>query len=290
MTTGVKEASSGIVDMVRYGAIHANVLVQPLRRDVSVILEGGGNIGVLSGAEGNLLVDSGLVEASAKIKAALRSINGHPLKHLINTHWHFDHTGGNKWMHVEGATIIGHENTRKHLSVATRVEGWDYTFPAELAGALPTITVNSLHMQVNGAAIAIEGYGPAHTDSDLSVHFREADIFFAGDTWWNGVYPFIDYSTGGSIDGMIRSANANVAKAGAKTIVVPGHGPVGDREQLAEYRDVLSDIREKVAALKKRGKSLEETIAARPTAAHDGKWGGFVITGAFFTRLVYQGV
>jgi glyoxylase-like metal-dependent hydrolase (beta-lactamase superfamily II) len=116
------------------------------------------------------------------------------------------------------------------------------------------------------------------------------DILHTGDTWWNGIYPFMDYSTGGSIDGMIRAAEANLAAATDETIVVPGHGPIGDRSQLLEYREMLVAVRDKVAALKKQGRSLEEIVAARPTADYDAKWGNFVIGPDFFTRLVYEGV
>ena len=133
-------------------------------------------------------------------------------------------------------------------------------------------------------------YKPAHTDSDISVDFTDADILHCADTFWNGYYPFIDYSTGGSIDGMIRAAEANVARVTDKTIVIPGHGPIGNKSQLVEFRDMLVAIREKIAVLKKQGKSRDEVVAAKPTANYDAKWGGFVIAGDFFTRLVYAGV
>jgi len=134
--------------------------------------------------------------------------------------------------------------------------------------------------------VALKYYGLSHTDGDLQVYFTKADVLVTGDTFWNGVYPFIDITTGGSIDGMIRAAQANVARSTEKTIVVPGHGPVGDRATLVEYRDVLVKIRGNVAALKKHGKSLDEVIAAKPTAVFDAKWGHFVISPAFFTSLV----
>ncbi len=146
-------------------------------------------------------------------------------------------------------------------------------------------------MELNGATLAMKYYGPAHTDSDISVHFTEADILHTGDTFWNGIYPFIDYSTGGSIDGSIRAADANLAATTDKTIIIPGHGqPVSNRSELQDFRDMLVGIRENVAALKKQGRSLDETVAAKPTAAYDAKWGQFVIGPAFFTKLVYEGV
>jgi len=138
--------------------------------------------------------------------------------------------------------------------------------------------------------LALNCYPPAHTDSDISVHFTDADIIDVADTLWNGHFPFIDYSTGGSIDGMIRAAEANVAKVTNKSIVIPGHGPMGNKSQLIEFRDMLVSVRDKVSTLKREGKSLEEVVAAKPTADYDAKWGGFVIDGNFFIRLVYAGV
>jgi len=134
---------------------------------------------------------------------------------------------------------------------------------------------------------SVKGFGPGHTDSDVTVYFTKADVMSLGDIFWNGVYPFIDSDTGGSIDGMIRLVNASLEHVTDKTIIIPGHGPVGNRAQLIEFRDMLVAIRENVARLKQQGKSLDEVISAKPTAAYDAKWGGFVIDPAFFTRLVY---
>jgi glyoxylase-like metal-dependent hydrolase (beta-lactamase superfamily II) len=210
---------------------------------------------------------------------------------LINTHWHFDHTDGNEWLHSIGAEITAHENTRKHLAETTRVEDWDFTFPPAPAGALPTkVFTKDETLHLNGATLALKCYKPAHTDSDISVDFTDADILHCADTFWNGYYPFIDYSTGGSINGMIRAAEANVARATEKTIVIPGHGPIGNKSQLIEFRDMLVAVRDKVSALKKQGRALQEAIEAKPTAYYDAKWGGFVINGDFFTKLVYEGV
>lgn len=279
------------VTVIRGAAATAKISTQKLRGNVFVLEGSGGNIAVLPGRDGKLLVDAGITASRPAITQALASISPDPVHHLINTHWHFDHTDGNEWVHSIGAEITAHENTRKHLSETTRVEGWNFTFPPSPAGALPTkLMTKSEKLRLNGATLALHYYGPCHTDSDISVHFTESDILHVGDSWWNGYFPFIDYSTGGSIDGAIRGAEANVARVTEKTIVIPGHGPIGNRAQLIEFRDMLHDVREKVAALKKQGKSQEEVVAARPTAAHDQKWGGFVIDGGTFTKLVYQGV
>jgi glyoxylase-like metal-dependent hydrolase (beta-lactamase superfamily II) len=269
----------------------ANITVQALRRNVSALIGAGGNIAVLPGNDGKLIIDAGYLTARSKIAAALSSLSPDPIKHLINTHWHFDHTDGNEWMHSAGATITAHENTRKHLSTSTRVEGWNFTFPASPAGAIPTEVFNAdKTIHLNGVTIALKHYVPAHTDGDISAYFTEADVFHTGDTWWNGHYPFIDYSTGGSLDGMIKAAEANLAMVTDKTIVIPGHGPVGGKTEMIEYRDMLASIRDRVAALKGEGKSLNEIVAAKPTAAYDAKWGTGFVNGEFFTKLVYKGV
>jgi glyoxylase-like metal-dependent hydrolase (beta-lactamase superfamily II) len=279
------------VTIIRREAATAKIQVQNLRGDVSVLIGSGGNIGVLTGHDGKVLIDAGIPASRPQLTEALKSLGGDPIKHLINTHWHFDHTDGNEWLHAVGAEITAHENTRKHLSVTTRVEGWNFTFPPAPKDALPTIVFSSdRELRVNGATLKLKYYPPAHTDSDISVEFVEADILHVGDTWWNGHFPFIDYSTGGSIDGAIRAAEANIARITDKTIVVPGHGAVGNKSRMTEFRDMLVSVREKVRALKKEGKSLTEVLAAQPTADYDSKWGGFVIDGKKFTGLVYQGV
>jgi glyoxylase-like metal-dependent hydrolase (beta-lactamase superfamily II) len=285
------DEENGIVPTMVKAAAAARITVSPLRRNISMIEGSGGNIAVLTGRDGKVLIDAGFAVSRMGISSALTSISADPIRHLVNTHWHTDHTNGNAWLNDAGAAIMAHQNTRKHLSVATRVDAWKYTFSPAPAGALPTRVFASVHkLRLNDTDIFLKYYGPAHTDSDISVTFGEADVLHAADTFWNGVYPFIDYSTGGSIDGQIRAAAANITAAGAKTIVIPGHGPIGDKTQLIEFHTMLSTIREKVASLKKQGRSLDETIAAKPTAAFDARWGNFLITPATFTALVYQGV
>jgi glyoxylase-like metal-dependent hydrolase (beta-lactamase superfamily II) len=281
----------GIVPTMVNAAASAKVTVNPLRRGISVLEGSGGNIAVLTGKDGKLLVDAGFSVSRVGISDALASVSKDPITHLIDSHWHIDHTDGNAWLHDAGATIIAQEKTREHLSVMTRVDGWDYNFQSVPYGALPTIVFEEDHrMQLNNTSIALKHYAPAHTDSDISVHFVDADVLHVADTWWNGVYPFIDYSTGGSIDGSIRAAQDNVAMVTDGTIVIPGHGPVGGKAGLIEFRDMLVAIRDNVAVLKRQGKTLDETIAAKPTEAFDAKWGNFLVSPTKFTGLVYRGV
>ncbi len=284
--------AQGIVEGIKTAAARAPIKTHKLRGNVAVLEGSGGNVAVLTGSDGKLLVDAGIGVSRPQMLTALNDLGEAPITHLINTHWHFDHADGNQWVNKAGAEILAHENTRKHLLVTQRVEDWSYDFKAPPLSALPKQVFAAEHMmKLNGSTLALQYDGPAHTDSDISVRFVEADILHAGDTFWNGVYPFIDYSTGGHIDGTIAAAEANLASTTDQTIIIPGHGaPVGTRAQLRDFRDVLVDSRATVAVLKRRGMSLEAIIAARPTAAHDAKWGQFVIDPALFTRLVYEGV
>ncbi|MBC7833302.1 MAG: MBL fold metallo-hydrolase [Hyphomicrobium sp.] len=288
---GAFAQARGIVDGIRAAAAETPLTVHRLRGAVSVLEGSGGNIAVLAGTDGKLLVDAGITASRPRKEEALTALGREPIRHLINTHWHFDHADGNAWIAETGATITAHENTRKYLAMTQRVEDWNFDFPPAPLTALPSRTVRAEHaMRLNGASLMLRPYGPAHTDSDLAVTFVEADILHTGDTFWNGVYPFIDYSTGGSIDGTIAAAEANLRAATISTIVIPGHGPLGTRRDLQDFRDMLVAIRANVARLKQQGRSMQETLAARPTEAHDGRWGNFVIGPEFFTRLVYMGV
>jgi len=263
-----------------------------LRNNISVLEGSGGNIAVLTGSDGKVLIDGGIGVSRPEITKALADLGADPITHLVNTHWHFDHSSGNEWLHSAGAKIIAPENTRKYLSEVQRVEDWDYNFLPLPPGGIPSEVFAAEHsLKLNGATIGLKRYTPAHTDSDISVTFGEADILHAGDTYWNSIYPFIDYSTGGSIDGMIAASDANLAVTTNKTIIIPGHGhPVSNESELQEFRDMLVAIRENIAALKKKGRSRDEIVAVKPTAAFDAKWSNFPIDPGFFTRLVYEGV
>jgi glyoxylase-like metal-dependent hydrolase (beta-lactamase superfamily II) len=284
-------AQTSPVITIKNEAAKVPIVVQTLRGGIHVLQGSGGNISVFNGRDGMLMVDAGIAVSKEKIRSAMAKFGDGPLKYLISTHWHFDHTDGNEWVHAEGATIIGHEKTRTNLMKTIRVVDWDYTFAPLPAGALPTVLFKDSHsLDFNGENIHMQYYSPAHTDCDISVYFPHADVLHVADTWWNPYYPFIDHNSGGSLDGMIGACERNLKMASAKTIIVPGHGAVGGRAQLAEFRDMLVAVRHNVSHLKKQGRSLADTIRAKPTAAFDDKWGRFVLDGAFFTKLVYADV
>ena len=284
--------SRNIVDLIRDHAAKAPITVHKLRDGVSILEGSGGNIAVLTGKDGKVFIDAGITASRLRILEAVNRLSNDPIRLLINTHWHFDHADGNEWLNAEGAAILAHENTHKHLMAAQRVEDWDFNFPAPALAAVPTEVFSSdKTLRLNGITLALRHYEPAHTDSDISVTFSEADIFHAADTYWNGIYPFIDYSTGGNVEGMINAAEANLAATTDSTIVIPGHGkPISNKSELRAYRDMLVAIHGNVKKLKQQGRSLKEAIDAKPTAAYDEKWGQIVITPTLFTKLVYEGV
>ncbi|WP_423194760.1 MBL fold metallo-hydrolase [Cupriavidus sp. H18C2] len=268
-----------------------DLVKKPLRGNITVLMGSGGNITVLATREGNFLVDAGISKSREKLQAAFKEIGQRPLRYVVNTHWHWDHTDGNAWLHEAGATIVAQRNTYRHLTERTHVNAWNWTFDPVQQSARPTLLVDGeMTFNFGGAVIGVENFGQGHTDGDLWVYFKNADVLVLGDTFWNGFYPYIDNEDGGSIDGAIAWASKAVARTTSRTIVIPGRGTVGTRAQLIEFRDMLVTVRNNVAALKKAGKTLEEIVAAKPTANFDAKWGNFVFNGDQFTRMVYAGL
>ncbi len=269
----------------------SEIKVTAVRGNVSLLEGAGGNIGVLSGAEGFFMVDTGIAVAKDKILSALKALGGGPVRYAVNTHWHWDHADGNAWARPAGATVIASRNTDRRLGQTIRVAEWQHTFTPNPSEIRPNMLLTAPRtIKINGEAVLIRPYVHGHTDGDLSVYFTKADVLQTGDTFWNGQYPFIDYVAGGSIDGAIRLADANLAMAKPNTLVIPGHGPVATRRELGEFRDMLVSVRARIARLKARGMSLEEVLIARPTGDLDARWGKGIVDAATFTSLVYRGV
>ncbi len=259
-------------------------------RDTLFLLQGvGGNMVAQIGPDGKLVIDSSVSTAASRVRDALSSLGQQPLQLLINTHWHFDHTDGNAAMHADGALILAQENTRLRLSRPQRIEALGLDFAPAPNSALPQeVFSDRAHLFFNNDELRLVHFAPAHTDSDVYILFKAANVIHAGDIWFNGTYPLIDDSSGGRIDGMIRAASELVTLADPETKIIPGHGPLGTKADLSQYRDMLVSVRDRVQGLKRSGRSLQEAQDAKPTSDLDKKWGTGSMTPDLFVQQVYK--
>ena len=265
------------------------IQAEKLADHVWVLYGAGGNMGLCAGPDGGLLIDDQYAPLSAKIQKAVKATSGQDVRMVVNTHWHGDHAGGNENLANAGALLIAHDRVRARL-----VEGQDNKFfnakiPPAAAKALPVITFNdSTTLHMNGETVVVFHVKPSHTDGDAMVWFTKANVLHMGDTFFNGLYPVIDLESGGSVDGMIAAADLALARTGTDTKIIPGHGKVTDKVRLKEYRDMLAGIRAAVAKLVAEKKTLEQAIAAKPTAPWDAVWGNGFIKPELFVKVVYN--
>ena len=263
------------------------IQTEKLADGVYMLTGSGGNIGVCAGEDGVLMIDSQYAPLTEKIRAAVDAISDQPIRFLINTHWHSDHTGGNENLAKKGAVVFAHENVRKRMSTNQSIFGNDV--PASSKAALPVVTFDQgMTFYLNGNEIELLHIPHAHTDGDVLVHFPKPDVLHTGDIYFEGMYPFIDLASGGSIDGMIRAVDKVLAMIDEDTIIIPGHGPLSNKEKLQGYRKMLATIRERVAQHLNDGKTLEEILAARPTQEFDAAMGQGFMNGERFVGLVYD--
>ena len=267
----------------------APIQTQPLGENLTLLSGPGGNIVVLNGPDGKIVVDTFLLPAWPKLKETLDGLGNAPVKTVIDTHWHFDHTDNNGNLHAAGATVLAHENTKKRMAEPHDSALLGLRFPASPADALPQQTFSaSQKLQANGEFLMLQYFQPAHTDTDIYIHFQKANVIHMGDTFFNGFYPVIDASTGGKIDGMIAAADKIQGLADDKTKIVPGHGRLGNKGDLTKYRGMLVVARDRVKKLKTAGKSADETAASKPLADLDPVWGHGMLSSDLFVQMVYS--
>ena len=261
---------------------------QPLTDSITLLSGPGGNIVVLNGADGKLMGDTFVQPAWPHLKDALEAIGKAPVKTAIDTHWHFDHSDNNASLRAAGATLVAHENTKKRMSETHTLAVLNLTFAPSPAEALPQQTFAQTHkIMMNGESVSLVHFPPAHTDSDIYIHFEKANVLQAGDVFFNGMFPYIDDGTGGSVSGMIAAATKLLAVADNNTKIVPGHGPLGNKTDLMKYRDMLSTVRERLQKLKSSGKSIQEAAAAKPLGDLDPVWGKGLFNSDAFIQIAY---
>jgi glyoxylase-like metal-dependent hydrolase (beta-lactamase superfamily II) len=268
----------------------ATVNVVPVTGELHMLTGPGGNIGVSSGADGIFLIDDQYAPLTAKIRAALATIDRGAIRFVLNTHWHGDHTGGNENLGQSGTIIVAQDNVRTRMSADQLMEflSMKETVPASPKVALPVVTFGeTITFFLNEEEIHAFHIASAHTDGDAVIHFRRANVVHTGDIYFNGLYPFIDISSGGSLDGMIAAATRILGLVNDSTRIIPGHGPLAKRSDLLAYRDMLATIRDRVRASIRRGRSLAQTVADKPTAEFDAAWGRGFLTPDDFVGLVY---
>lgn len=264
------------------------VKIVPVAGSVTMFEGAGGNIGVSSGPDGVVMIDDQYAVMTPNIRKALKQLGPKPLRFIINTHWHGDHTGGNASFGQTGTVIVAHDNVRTRMSSEQFIKAFDKTVPPSPKAALPVITfAEALTFHLNGDDISVTHVEHAHTDGDAIVQFAKARVLHTGDIFFNGIYPFIDVSSGGSIDGVIAAVGRLINLVDADTKIIPGHGPLADREALIRYRDMLTTVRGRLKAAIQRGETLEQIQAAKPTADFDDAWGKGFLKPEQFVAIVH---
>ncbi len=249
----------------------------------------GGNIGVSAGRDGVLLIDDQFAPLSEKIKTAVTKLESGPIRFVLNTHWHGDHTGGNENLGAAGAVIVAHDNVRKRMSTEQFIEAFGRKVPPSPSGALPVVTFPAaVTFHLNDEDIHAFHVGPAHTDGDSVVHFRKANVIHTGDVVFYGLYPFFDVSSGGSVLGVISAVDQMLSMSDDQTQIIPGHGSLTDRKGLQAYRDMLSTVSERVKKGIADGKPLDTITAEKPTAEFDAFWGKGFLKPDVFVKILYQ--
>ena len=262
---------------------------QQLADGLYMLTGSGGNIALSTGPDGSVLVDTQFAPLNAKILAAVRAAGGDDVKYVINTHWHFDHTGGNEPLGKAGAVIIAHDNVLARMSSEQFLAALDRREPPAPTAARPVVTFPTrTTFHLNGNTVNVVHVENAHTDGDSIVHFTNANVVHTGDAYMKDVYPFIDVSSDGSIDGFISASAAVLARSDANTKIIPGHGALANKADLQRFHDMLVKVRSNLQTLIEQNKTEDEVVAAKPTAEFDAAWGQGFMNPEQFTRFAYQ--
>ncbi len=269
------------------------IQTRKLNDSTYMLVGAGGNIGLSVGDDAVFLIDDQFAPLAPKIKAAVARITAKPVQFLLNTHFHFDHTGGNEAFGKDGALIVAHDNVRRRMTSNQLIAmvGSSAKQDASPKVALPVVTVsNDISFNINGEELRAFHVPRAHTDGDLIVHFRKGDIVHMGDTFFNGMYPFIDSSSGGSADGVVAAADRVLALAGEQTRIIPGHGPLGSKADLQAYRDMLATVTQRLKDLRRSGQTDAQIRAAKPSADFDARFGNGFIKPEGFVQMMLDAI
>lgn len=260
-----------------------------LGENLFLLVGAGGNMAASVGEDGVLLVDSDYEHMNRKLRDAIATVKGGQVRYLVNTHWHFDHVGGNAEFGGTGSTIIAHENVRRSMASDQHIAILEVDTAASPRAALPVVTYSGgMTLHLNGEEISVLHFPLAHSGGDSVIHFRKADVIHTGDIFFNCGYPFIDVSDGGTIDGLIAAVQAILEMCDDGTRIIPGHGAVATRNDLGAYLGMLRTFRDLVAAEIAAGKDLDTILESGVTAAVDEEFGKVYFTPEKFTEMVYR--
>ena len=256
-----------------------------------MLVGAGGNLGVSIGDDAVFVIDDQYAPLVPKIQAAIAALSPKPVRFVLNTHFHGDHTGGNEALGQAGALIVAHDNVRRRMNSEQFISFVSARVPPSPKAALPVVTVpGEIRFHLNGDEIHAFHVPRAHTDGDLIVHFSKGDVVHMGDVYFRGMYPFIDTSSGGTADGVIAAADRVLAMSTDKTRIIPGHGPLASKADLQAYRDMLATVTQRIKTLRRDGKSDEQIRAAAPSADFDAAWGGGFIKPERFVQMMLDAV
>ena len=267
------------------------IQTEKLADTVYMMTGAGGNLGLSVGEDAVFVIDDQFAPLTPKIQAAIAKLSSQPVKFVLNTHWHFDHTGGNENLGKAGALIIAHENVRKRLSTEGFIEFLGMKTKPEPKVALPVVSfTRDLAFHLNRDEIRVFHVARAHTDGDSIIHFSKSDVIHMGDSFFNKLYPFIDTSSGGTVEGVLAAVDRVLKMAGDKTRIIPGHGPLANTADLKAYRDMLAAVSGNIRAQVKARKTLEQVVASKPTAKYDEVWGKGFLAPEKFVAMLYGNI